>query len=117
MKLFPIQRSLFRNILASFMILILIFCSFNLLIFWLVKNHLRSEMMAQNRLTLQKVAERYQFQLDKVREALYKQFTEKTVITLNNQVILKKDHESFLPVLLCWTCRASLVIRSFMSII
>ncbi|KRE71975.1 helix-turn-helix domain-containing protein [Paenibacillus sp. Soil750] len=94
MKLFSIQRSLFRNILASFMILILIFCSFNLLIFWLVKNHLRSEMMAQNRLTLQKVAERYQFQLDKVREALYKQFTEKTVITLNNQVILKKDPES-----------------------
>lgn len=94
MKLFSLQRSLFRNILASFMILILIFCSFNLLIFWLVKNHLRSEMMAQNRLTLQKVAERYQFQLDKVREALYKQFTEKSVISLNNQVILKKDTES-----------------------
>ncbi|OAS13366.1 helix-turn-helix domain-containing protein [Paenibacillus oryzisoli] len=94
MKLFSLQRSLFRNILASFMILILIFCSFNLLIFWLVKNHLRSEMIAQNRLTLQKVAERYQFQLDKVREALYKQFTEKSVITLNNQVILKKDSES-----------------------
>jgi AraC-like DNA-binding protein len=94
MKFFSIQRSLFRNILASFMILILIFCSFNLLIFWLVKNHLRSEMMAQNRLTLQKVAERYQFQLDKVREALYKQFTDKSVITLNNQVILKKDPES-----------------------
>lgn len=94
MKLFSNQRSLFRNILASFMILILIFCSFNLLIFWLVKNHLRSEMMAQHRLTLQKVAERYQFQLDKVREALYKQFTDKSVITLNNQVILKKDPES-----------------------
>ncbi|WP_208607627.1 helix-turn-helix domain-containing protein [Paenibacillus pectinilyticus] len=76
------------------MILILIFCSFNLLIFWLVKSHLRSEMIAQNRLTLQKVAERYQFQFDKVREALYKQFTDKNVITLNNQVVIKKDPES-----------------------
>ncbi|MDR6554651.1 helix-turn-helix domain-containing protein [Paenibacillus qinlingensis] len=94
MKLFSTQQSLFRTILASFMILILIFCSFNLLIFWLVKKHLRSEMMAQNRLTLQKVAERYQFQLDKVREALYKQFTDKNVITLNNQVILKRDSET-----------------------
>ncbi|WP_261303961.1 helix-turn-helix domain-containing protein [Paenibacillus andongensis] len=94
MSIFTIKRSMFRNILASFIILILIFSTFNLLIFWLLKSHLRSEMIEQNRLTLQKVAERYQFQMDKVRDALFKQFTDKDVISLNNQVGLKKDSDT-----------------------
>lgn len=94
MNIFSMKRSLYRNILVSFIVLILIFSSFNLLIFWLLKSHLRSEMIEQNRLTLQKVAERYQFQLDKVKDVLFKEFTDKTVITLNNQVNLKKDSES-----------------------
>lgn len=94
MNFFSMKGPLFRNVLASFIILILIFASFSLLIFWMLKSHLRSEMIEQNRLTLQKVAERYQFQLDKVSEALFKQLTEKAAITLNNQVILQKDPES-----------------------
>ncbi|BFT69128.1 helix-turn-helix domain-containing protein [Paenibacillus sp. P36] len=94
MTIFSLNKSLFRHVLTSFIILILIFSSFSLLIFWMLKSHLRSEMIEQNHLTLQKVAERYQFQLDKIREALFKQFTDKDVITLNNQVNLKKDAES-----------------------
>jgi AraC-like DNA-binding protein len=94
MTIFSLNKSLFRSVLTSFIVLILIFSSFSLLIFWMLKSHLRSEMIEQNHLTLQKVAERYQFQLDKIREALFKQFTDKDVITLNNQVILKKDAET-----------------------
>ncbi|MDR6884340.1 AraC family transcriptional regulator [Bacillus sp. 3255] len=95
MNFFAMKGPLFRrNVLASFILLILIFASFSLLIFWMLKSHLRSEMIEQNRLTLQKVAERYQFQLDKVREALFKQFTDKDVITLNNQVNVQKDPNS-----------------------
>ncbi|MDU0205797.1 helix-turn-helix domain-containing protein [Paenibacillus sp. MAH-36] len=94
MTIFSLNKSLFRHVLTSFIVLILIFSSFSLLIFWMLKSHLRSEMIEQNHLTLQKVAERYQFQLDKIREALFKQFTDKDVITLNNQVNLKKDAES-----------------------
>lgn len=91
MSVLSTRRSLFRRVFASFIILILIFTFFNLLIFWLVKSHLRSEMIHQNRLTLQQVAERYQFQFDKVKEVLFKEFTDKNVITFNGQVILKKD--------------------------
>ncbi|MGG1554423.1 helix-turn-helix domain-containing protein [Paenibacillus ferrarius] len=94
MSFFTRPKSLFRTILTSFLTLILIFSCFNLLIFGLLKRHLRSEMIEQNRLTLQKVADRYQMQLDRVKEALYKEFTDKDVITFNNQVSLQKDADT-----------------------
>ncbi|UKS26585.1 helix-turn-helix domain-containing protein [Paenibacillus sp. HWE-109] len=94
MSIFSHKRSLFRNILTSFIILILIFSCFHLLIFGLLKSHLRSEMIQQNRLTLQKVAERYQFQLDRVKEVLFKTYTDKNMIAFNSQVSLKKDTDT-----------------------
>ncbi|KZE74457.1 hypothetical protein AV654_29660 [Paenibacillus elgii] len=90
-----VRQSLFRKILTSFMILIVIFALVDVAIFSLVKNRLHGERIEQNRLTLRNAADRYHSQFERVKNALYKQYTDKDVTRLNRLIISMTQKNSF----------------------
>ncbi|OXM83622.1 helix-turn-helix transcriptional regulator [Paenibacillus rigui] len=89
----PVRISLFRRMLASFVILILLFTLCDFLIFSVVKKHLHSEMVEQNGLKLQHAAERYHLHFERIKSVLFERYTDRDVTNLETQIVKKAAYE------------------------
>ncbi|MFE5324020.1 helix-turn-helix domain-containing protein [Paenibacillus sp. NPDC056579] len=87
------RTSLFFTILISFLVIILLFFTFNVVAFAFFKSKYQDELIRYNRLILQNTAERYNTHFARVKTSLYKIYNDPEVSGFNRQLLTKQDQD------------------------
>lgn len=87
------KTSLFFTILASFLVIILLFFTFNMVAFVFFKSKYQDELIRYNRLSLQNTAERYNTHFARIKSVLYKIYNDTDVTGFYRQLSSKPDSE------------------------
>ncbi|WP_028547284.1 helix-turn-helix domain-containing protein [Paenibacillus sp. UNC451MF] len=87
------KTSLFLTILISFLVIILLFFTFNMVAFAFFKSKYQDELIRFNRLSLQNTAERYNTHFARIKSVLYKVYNDTDVTGFNRQLLSKQDKD------------------------
>lgn len=83
------RQTLVFKIFISFLVIILLFSSFNLLSIHLFGKGVQKEIIQYNRLMLKNTAERYQTHLERMKTLLFDLYSDKDVVAFNRQLLRK----------------------------
>lgn len=86
-------NSLFGKILISFLTIILLFASFNVLAFAYFKSNIQGEIIQYNQLILKSAAERYSTHFTRIKTLLFNYYYDENVVGFNNQLLTKPEQE------------------------
>ncbi|MBE1444486.1 helix-turn-helix domain-containing protein [Paenibacillus sp. OAS669] len=87
------KTSLFFTILISFLVIILLFFTFNMVAFAFFKSKYQEELIRFNRLSLQNTAERYNTHFARIKSVLYKMYNDTDVTGFNRQLATKPSKD------------------------
>ncbi|GIP35877.1 AraC family transcriptional regulator [Paenibacillus sp. J2TS4] len=87
------KNSLFVKIFFSFLIIIVLLSSFNLLSFTFFKTNIQKEIIQYNRLILQNAAERYGIHFTRLKTILFDLYLNDQLSSFNRQLLTKNERE------------------------